>query len=398
MRKESKVILLLALLVLLIIICESLFSSNNYIYSIKVKDTKVLIKEIIEPNNYYIEIKTDSHVYPFRLFEKYKNNAKIIEDIYIYSDDNIECILPIINNHIYTDIMCYNNKVLYDYSNISNSNSKLDEFVSNIKHYDKSNFKNNFEEGNKVGIVKYNKLINFTGNISITTYKGLIINNNSIELFSKDIYSNKLSLFVDNYYITADYSKQYSFNTFYIVNLDTNNISKINFKDDISYDSYIQGVVENKIYIYDKDNETQYEIDINEKKISITSNDKYIKYYNNKKWEKLSKVKAKKEVYFNYSSLDNIFTKYDYVSETTNYYYLYKKNGISYDLYRVDKKNIDVYKYIASVPTMDIKFNDNYLYYVYKDKLYYYSDKLGLKVLLEDSELNYNNTIKYYVY
>ena len=36
--------------------------------------------------------------------------------------------------------------------------------------------------------------------------------------------------------------------------------------------------------------------------------------------------------------------------------------------------------------------------YIYKDKLYYYSDNIGLKTLLENSELEFNETIKYYIY
>ena len=96
--------------------------------------------------------------------------------------------------------------------------------------------------------------------------------------------------------------------------------------------------------------------------------------------------------------MDNDFTSYDYVEEVDNYYYLYKKDGISYKLYRVDKNNINIYKYIIDVPTTNIYFKDNYLYYVYKDKLYYYSDSTGLKIILENSELEFNDTIKYYIY
>ena len=190
----------------------------------------------------------------------------------------------------------------------------------------------------------------------------------------------------------------FTFNEFYIVNINNKQITKIKSRNDISYDSYIEGVVDNKVYLYDKDNENQYEIDIDNNEINIVSSDKYIKYYSNNKWEKMNKAKANKEVYFDYSTRDNYFTKYDYVKQSSDYYYLFKQDGISYKLYRVDKNNIDIYKYILDIPTTNINVVNNDLYYIYKNKLYYYSDMVGLKTLLENSELEFNDTIKYYIY
>ena len=112
----------------------------------------------------------------------------------------------------------------------------------------------------------------------------------------------------------------------------------------------------------------------------------------------MNKTKANKEIYFDYQTLDNKFPSYDYVGESFDYYYLLKKDGISYKIYRVDKDNTFVYKYILDVPTTNIYFNNNYLYYVYKNKLFYYSDSTGLKTVLENSELEFNDTIKYYIY
>ena len=76
---------------------------------------------------------------------------------------------------------------------------------------------------------------------------------------------------------------------------------------------------------------------------------------------------------------------------------LNKKNNY-YELYRVDKNNIDIYKFIGVVPTKLIYTKDNYIYYEHNNKLYFYSDALGTRTLLEDSELSFNNTIKYYIY
>lgn len=398
MKKKNKAIILLIIIIILILICKSVLSFDSINYKIKIDDNKIKIKEIYDKNNYYIEIRSNKNVYPFRIYENFNNKRKIVKDIYLYKDKNIECILPIINDNIYTDFMCYKDNIIYDYNELYGQNKSLDKYVESIKLYNINIFKNNPIKTQTIDTIKYNKFDNIKKTTIMTTYKGLIINGKPINIFEKDIYNNELSAFVEKYYVIADYNNKYLFNYFYIVDLDSRKISKLESKEDISYDSYIQGIVDNKLYLYDKDNENQYEIDVVKKTIKIVSSNNYIKYYSNNKWEKLSKSKLNKEIYFDYESLDNNFTKYDYVEETTNYYYLYKKDGISYKLYRVDKNNIGVYRYILNVPTTNIYFNENYLYYVYKTKLYYYSDSVGLKTILENSELEFNDTIKYYIY
>ena len=397
MRKKYKALLLL-LLIILIVICKNILVFDSLSYKLNIEGNQIKIKEKINKNNYYIEIKTNKNVYPFRIYNKLNNKRKVVKDIYLYKDKNIECILPIINEKTYTDMMCYKDDILYDYNYIVKENYSLDKFVNSIDLYNLSDFENKQIDTKKLGTVKYNIYDNFKNTVAITTYKGLIINTEEMELFKKEIYDNKLSLFLDHYYIIADYEKKYSFNYFYIIDLNTKKISKLESKNDISYDSYIQGIVEDKIYLYDKDNEVQYEIDINKRNINIISNGKYIKYYENQKWGKMNKIKANKEIYFEYETLDNKFPSYDYVKETKNYYYLFKKDGIYYKLYRVDKDNTSVYKYIINIPTTKIYFKNNYLYYVYKNKLFYYSDRTGLKIILENSELEFNDTIKYYIY
>jgi len=397
-KKKNKVFILLLFLIVLLIICKSVLTFDSINYKLNIDGNKIKIKEIANEDNYYIEIKSNDAVYPFRIYNDLNNKRKVIKDIYLYKDKNIECILPVINNNLYADMMCYNEGILYDYHTIIGDNESLDKYVNSIKLYNVNDYKNNELDKKTIGTVKYNIFNNIKNKVAITTYKGLIINDKEINLFKKDVYDNKLSTFINNYYIIADYEKKYTFNYFYVVNLDTKKIKKIESKEDISYDSYIQGIVDNKIYLYDKDNENQYEIDIEKNIIKIVSNDNYIKYFTNNKWEKMNKTKANKEIYFNFETLDNNFTSYDYVEEVDNYYYFFKKEGISYKLYRVDKENTNIYKYIIDVPTTNIYYNDNYLYYVYKNKLFYYSDSTGLKTILENSELEFNDTIKYYIY
>ncbi len=395
MNKKYKLLILLIVLIILIIVLKQILNFNSITYKLNIDNNKINIKEYYK-DNYYIELTFNKKVYPFRIYKNLNKN-KIIKNAFIYKDDSVECVLPVIESSLYTDMMCFKDGILYDYNSIKGEFSDLDKYVESIDLYNSNNFNNTILDTKIVGTVKYNTFDNFDKTTTITTYNGLLINGESVKLFEKDIYNNKLNAFINGYYITADYESNFTFKYFYIVNLNTKEIKKLESKIDISYDSYIEGIVDDRLYIYDRDNENQYEIDIENNKIKLVSSDKYIKYYNNKKWEKMNKTKANNEIYFNYETLDNYFTDYDLVKESDEYYYLFKKDGISYKLYRVDKNNIDVYKYLLDVPTTDIKFNDNYLYYIYKNKLYYYSDSVGIKTILENSELEFNDTIKYYI-
>ncbi|MDO4963224.1 MAG: hypothetical protein Q4E75_03915 [bacterium] len=393
MKKNALLIILFFVLFLCIFVLNKIFNVNTINYTL---NSKYKIKEIHYRDNYYFEVKIKKNIYPFRIYYDLNNQKKVISDILYYKDKNYECILPVFNKVSYTDFMCMKDNIIYDYNAIKTTDIKLDEFVKSAKYYNKS-ILNNIENFKGNNIIKYNNY-NINNIVAITTYNGLQIDKYDLTLFENDVYKNELSIFTGNYYLSANYNSKYEFNEFYLVDLYDKKVEIIKSKYDISFDSYIQGVVDNKIYLYDIDNESQYEIDVNLKLINLISNNKYIKYYSNNKWGKLNKNKANKKVLFNYDSLDNNFTKYDLSIESDNYYYLFENQGIYYKLYRADKNNINIVKSLIDVPTTNISFKDNYLYYVYKDTLYYYSDSALKLEILKNSELEYNNSIKYYIY
>lgn len=388
---NKKICVLLIILIILIIFCKLLLNVKYLTYKLEYKKEIFNIKESY--NNNYIEIRHLDKIYPIRLNNKEKH---IINKIYYYKDEILECILPIIKDDVVIDMMCYKDDIIYNYNSIIGENKKLDEYVKTIKEYNIDNFKNKVEVKNTKNTITFYKNEDIIKNIVITTYKGLIIDGMEIELFKNDIYNNKISTFIDNFYLSADYNKEYEFNDFYLVNIKTKNIERIKTKFDISFDSYIEGIVNDKVYLYDKDNENQYEININNKTIKLISSKDKIKYYKNNKWETINK--PSKELYFDYISFNNDFVRYDYVLENRDYYYLFKKNNDKYNLYRVDKNNINIYKYLCEVPNLNISIKDDYIYYVDSNIVYYYSDTTLLRTILLDTEFTFNNTIKYYIY
>ncbi len=396
MNKKFKILFLFISLIVLIFLVKISLNVKLIKYKINFNGNKVFIEERLS-DEYAIKIKYLNKEYILRLNRNISEKRKIVSQIYYFKDDTYECLLPVIDGKVYTDFMCYSGNIIYNYHDIYGYDKLLDQYVLGVDIYNIDKFTDNLNNEKKVNGVKFytNNIKDY--NISITTYDGIISLYDHVKLFENDVYNNKLSAFVDNYYIVADYNNNYEFKDFYIVDILTNKVSTLKSKYEISLDSYIEGIVDKKIYLYDKDNEIQYEIDIERKKINIVSNEDKIKFYKNGKWEIINKSKAYNELYFDYTSLDNLFPDYEKTIETDKYYYLFENSNDGYNLYRVDKANIKILSFICFIKTNQVNVKDDYLYFVYNNRLYYYSDITGLKTVLEYNELEYNSTIKYYI-
>lgn len=384
---NKKILLIPIILVILVIFIKSV-NKNTIKYKVKTNEHSYSIIEKKNKNYYYFEISYGKKVYPITVFDIRKGKKQITK-IYEYITDEYQCILPVFGDRILTDVMCYKDDTLYNYQIIKDTDPMLDKYVESIEEYKQYNI-NTDEQDKFNNILTYYDDIN--KKVSITTYKGLIIDKEEIKLFDKDVYNNKISAYVDNYYVTADYNENYEFEKFYVVNLSNKEVSTIKSKEPISFDSYIQGIVDNKIYLFDPENEIQYEINPKSKKITITSND-YIKYYSNNKWSKVSVKQAKKELLFTYEEIGK-YSEYDKYYENNYYVYLFKDNS----LYRLNKNKLNIKNYILDIPVTDINIREDYLYYINNDSLYYYSDLTGLKLVLVNKELEFNKNIKYYIY
>ncbi len=413
--KKKRFILVGVLLILILFCCIRFYSKgHNTVYQLGKKD-EYEVHEIYTKNvgdeldNYYLEITKGNLSFSFQLFDTYKERRKIVEDI-LYYDGEYKCMLPIIDDTAQTDISCYKNNRYYNYATIMGKDRELDKFVEeiDINIYDVNDY---LDESTEVeidsGIRLYVHNVNDKHHIAISNLQGVFLINDSIkdiEIFDKDIYSRKLSTVVGDYYITADYSEKQQFRTFYFVELSTGKKKEVKAPEYISFDSYIQGVVDHKLYIYDKDNEVQYAIDTDELKIKEVGNEsKKIKYYSDGKWDKITVTKANKEIFFDYLIEDSDLDKFDYIylvgGEKSGYYYMFDKVGSNYNVYRANvqnKKNITYLFKVADIS--DVYYVDEYIYYKKGNKLMYYTDKTGSRTILEYDELDFNENLVFGIY
>jgi hypothetical protein len=176
----------------------------------------------------------------------------------------------------------------------------------------------------------------------------------------------------------------------------------------ITDDSFIQGVVDNKLYMIDRPNKVQYTIDIYNKDIKISGDiNNATKYYTDGRWQSKSIVEViDNNLLFNFKSIiPDRLKAYNplYVDEvggdTDGYYYLYLQENNGVNVYRVDKQNLNVMTLIFTVPSInDIKYSDNGIYFVSKDTLYTYHDNIGIRPIIKYSEFTSNKTNLYNVY
>ena len=355
------------------------------------------IKEIYtsNDNNYYFKIKSDKLSINFQIKENYNKSEKIIKKLHFKKIDDYKCLLPLFKgNRQLSDIMCMKDNIIY-YANELNAENIQKEFQ-------KYGYKNKYEDkAGKITISNtqeiYKDNIQKNTYIALETYKGLKLFNGKeteVKLFENDIYKKPVSIFTDKYYLVADYNSEYTFNKMHLVNIINGEKEIIRSYDDISFDSYIMGEVEGKIYLFDKENNRQYEIDLEEKMINNVGDKNNIKYYNGN-WTKISLNEAKSEKKFTtYKDVKG----YEKVDKINNYYYFYKKDNDKYKVYKADINNKKLKTYLFD--TTDIanitNIKDN-IYYKNGTTLYLYSKNSSRK-LISDKEIEFNNDISFGIY
>lgn len=383
---------------------------NDYTFIVKeirVQNTKN------EKTNYYFEITINDTTFSLQTYQKLGSGQKVLSDIKYYEDGQYKCILPITkSNTLFSDILCKRENIYYSYNSIKGTDSNLDEFVSNLEIYDSNKYINSEEilkDSNN--IVAYN---NFPSNfyIALEQYKGLYYANDKIVfgkkvLFQKDIYQKEISTFIKNYYIVANYNDEYEFHDIYLIDIQSGDQYKITSNNAISMYSYINGVIENSVYLFDTSSKKQYEINIKTKTIIEVGNENTgIKYYNNGTWETRNAYDAvNQKLYFNYYTIDSNFNGQNYSKvdkvggENSGYYYLYQATSSGYQAYRVNVQNLNNITYLFTTSDLQnvIYLND---YVIYKDGSYinYYHDLTGNRNLLRCDEINFNSSLKFHAY
>ncbi len=355
------------ILVAFCIICLTLiiYKYNFSNYSVEYKVNNYDIKTIYKDNRLYYEIdnKYNFDVYKNSYFKKY-----LISDIKVLEVSDYECILPVIDG-IDTYPLCYKDGNMISYYLIDN------DAVNIYKKYYDNNTLKVFDY--------YNNLSDYS---AIWNYKGYYIlhgnNYYNIELFKSDKYDNTLSFMYKDTIYTPNYEEDHTFSSLVSLNIKSRKTSKIELGYDIDYDSYIVGLYDDKIYLFDNKYSILYEFNPKKKKISIKgSNSKgYTKY------EDGSEISCSKSEYkVNKIKYDNNYSIYKYIKDDSGVYRMVNDNNSIRTYINYDDINI-IYEV------------NNTIYYVYKDGIYKYNDINGNEKIVTYNELEFNKDNKIFMY
>lgn len=410
--KIKKIIVILILLIVFIRV-SSIFFRNHFLnkYELKYNEYKIYVEEQYKESqkdkisSYFITVNVDNIEYKIQLLNKYNKEEKIIEKIYYYNGKDYKCLYPVFKyNKQYTDVICTKEEKYLYYHNIEEPSENLKEFVDNIKEYNINNYNNNEE---KVIIDNTYINTNYKEHAYLTNYKGYydLKNKENIQLFQSDIYEQSLSTFLNNYYIIPDYNQTYEFDKIFVINMINNKKQEIVLYPKISFDSYIQGIVEDNIYLYDKKNKKQYKINPKALTIELVGNtQKGIKIYKDSQWEiESSSNCSNNNIMFDNKYMsditDSTYERIDKVGINIGNYYFYKKENDYYKVYKstLEDKNSKIYLFTTKTINR-IKYYNNNIYYVDYESLKVYNDEFGEKVIATFNELKFNNTINFGVY
>jgi len=411
MKRVFSFIIVLAFLFFIYQFVVMLFISHHeVVYNIVKDDKNFEIVEIYEKEkdyeNYKIKIKEDTNTFYFHNSSKLNKKDKIISNIEYFEKDELYCIYPVIENKsMNSEIVCLKNNKLLTYSALkSMSDYRVDEFVTILKnknyenlswinndtltpYHDKQIYKDNLIDNETIILFNYDSIDYYT--------KEKI---DTINLFRNDRYENDLGVLVNNYYVIPNYDQRHEFNSIYIINLKDKSKKEFVFSEEISFDSYINGVVDNDIYLFDKDNKVQYKINPKDETIEIVGSiDVLCKYYNGDKFIEMSvgEFVNKKQI-FKEKIDTKILEKYEgyNIYQKGNIYYLTKGNEV-YILYKNYLSNPVL---LFKDDINNITFKDENIYYIKDNLIKRYNPSFGLKNLIIYNELKYNHQNIYDVY
>ena len=170
----------------------------------------------------------------------------------------------------------------------------------------------------------------------------------------------------------------------------------------IEKNSYIQGKYEDSVYIFERTNKKQYEINTETKIVLEVGNaDTGIKMLQNGEWDRISVYDCINDAVYFTEKTNNI-NEYKYLISNngikTGYSYYYKEEDGIYSVYRINNQNNKQFTYLFKTKSIDkVIAIDEYIFYLENNYIKYYSDFTGIRTLILNTELYFNQNIKYQI-
>ena len=392
MDKIKRILLVLILLVIVYGCYRIMIKEHDFTYTVD----KYKVHEhfyIDKAHHYDITISNKKYNYTYRVDKNLSKEKAIIKNIKTFKRNNLVCIIPIYKKDIDLNIYCNLDKtqVSNDYL-LKTYNNDFKVIQKKIKKY-KIKYPKEYTtktKYKKLGIFQKNILDE--DNYYIWNYKGVYsLSKNKLnykKILNYDLYDNVMATTVKNYYVLFENNSVNGIKKVYVYNNKNNNLTNFKLEKVISKDSYINGVVDNLIYVTDRREKKEYTIDIFSKKIKqVDNNLKYIIYENGIK-KKVSKSDYfMEDEFFNKFIVDNKITSSRELIKVGSYYYYFENSRI-YKVLDTNKKYRTLLLELEDIKEWNIY--DNKIIIMANDTIYSYDDINGLRRIIKSNELKYN--------
>lgn len=396
MKKRIKSISLIILII--IIICTTLKIIKKE-HRITYNVSNYTIKESFhkEKTEYWYDfiIENKKNNFSYSLNEKLNKKKHVIKEIKVYKKKDLTCILPIYRKKVkQNELYCnLSNKSISTNYLIQSNNKEFKEILNKVKKYQiktviPKSKKKTFEK-----LTVYQKGIDQNYKYIVWNYKGIyILDNEKLlyqEILNYDLYDNVMSTIVDRYYVLFENSSVDGIKNIYYYDLEKNKLRSFELTEPLSKDSYINGVIDNLIYVTDKKAKKQYTINIKKRKIEeIGTEEKKYQKYQNHQLSYLSKSDffMNNQYFDNEKLTDKTLTSLDLRKEH-NYFYYLEENKL-YKVMDNNKKSPILLFELSNVK--EWKVIDRDILLIADDCLYFYSENSGLVKIVESNELKYN--------
>lgn len=377
-------------------------------YQVSAGDIVFEIDEIYhkdQDDTYDILIEGQGYRYSYFLTNHYNKQKRIIEKIESYQEGDSYCIYPVLANHQGTYLQCTIQSTLYTDSSFPNQ-----DFIAKIKSDLKEKgyvLSETISESTPTimgGSTIYSNHLLLKDTIVLWNYKGIeIINTNFSEvrnILDFDKYENSHGYLVGKYYIVPNYfsSKVLEFSSVTLIDIEANKIDTLELNDTLSADTYINGVIDGKLYLTDPSNLLQLEIHPAKRSVRLIGNTEIGGQTYQGEWQNVNIYDFKKEhIVFQKEIPEEVTTRYSYTQllEGDMSYYFVDANKV----YRVSKNHLDIPLLLFEKSGLNnIKVVGNTIYFIIDDTLYYYGDEIGILPVLKNNELRYNTVNRIDIY
>ena len=403
----KKTISFTLIIILFLMVYQFLFTmvkDNHYVtYSID-KGEIFTIDETYKKdgdNDYYlIKVTNNDKNFIFKLKNDFNKQKNIIEDINIFEKDDFYCIgLDLVGKDKYSYPECIKDNVLYEYNMIKDQ-IDLNEYTSKLKNKESEKYETESIKYNEHGFNVNKSYLDDNEIIMIYDYNRVLLYyptfSRSFIFSNVDYYKNTHGILVGKYYLVPKTTTLPAFNTIIKYDVVDGVKEELALPVEISKQSYLNGVHDNKLYLFDNSNKRQFEIDPYSNDITIIGNvdDEGVTFVNGEEQSISVYDLDKEEVKFQekvdeYSNLnyDSIFIN--------DYFAIYVKDGNFYKVYH-DYIDIPILLFYEPDAKNVIVKGEN-IYFIKESSLYKYNE-YGIHEMVTRGEFLYNYENMYDIY